>query len=134
MYLLVSRQSICILSSIFLYHRFLTASAVWWSWGLSPLAILLSHLSTQIRCADSVISILYSRFLAASSFPSFLLKLASPLSSRYFSRSFFARFHNLVTHTLVHLFRFFPCYPGFPPCFHAIDLLFDSRLTRTFMT
>ena len=27
------------------------------------------------------------------------------LSSRYFSRSFFARFHNLVTHTLVHLFH-----------------------------
>ena len=30
------------------------------------------------------------------------------LSSRYFSRSFFARFLNLVTHTLVHLFHFTP--------------------------
>ena len=30
------------------------------------------------------------------------------LSSRYFSRSFFARFHNLVTHTLVHFSHFHP--------------------------
>ena len=30
------------------------------------------------------------------------------VSSRYFSRSFFARFLNLVTHTLVHLFHFTP--------------------------
>ena len=29
-----------------------------------------------------------------------------PLSSRYFSRSFFNRFLNLVTHTLVHIFHF----------------------------
>ena len=28
----------------------------------------------------------------------------------------------------------FPCYPCSPPCFHAIDLLSYSRLSRTFMT
>ena len=65
-YSFVSRQSICILSFTLPYHRVLTDSAVWGPPGSSPLAILLSHLSTQIRCADSMISILYSRFLAAS--------------------------------------------------------------------
>ena len=47
------------------------------------------------------------------------------LSSRYFSPSFFARFHNLVTHTLVHHLHFFPCYPVFHLAFIVIDLLFD---------
>ena len=72
-YLLVSGQSIYIRSFI-LYHRFFTASAVWWLLGLFPLAILLSQRSTQIRWADSVISIRNSRFLV----PSCRLKLARP--------------------------------------------------------
>ena len=67
-YLLVRRQSICILSLIFLCHRLSTDLSVWWFRGLSSFVILLSHRRTQIRCADSVIRILYSLFFAASGF------------------------------------------------------------------
>ena len=42
------------------------------------MAILLSHRRTQIKCADSVIGILYRRFLAASGRPLPFLKLARP--------------------------------------------------------
>ena len=58
-YTLVSRQSICIRSFSLLYHRLRTSSVEWWSLGLFSLAILLSQRRTQIRWADSVISILY---------------------------------------------------------------------------
>ena len=76
--LFVSRQSICILPFICLYQRSRTVSSVWWFWGSSRLAILLSHRSTHIRCIDSVISILYRRFFPASGFPFRFLKFARP--------------------------------------------------------
>ena len=47
------------------------------------------------------------------------------LSSRYFSRSFFARFLNLVTHTLVHYLHFSPVILVFQLAFYVIDLLSD---------
>ena len=65
-YTLVSRQSICICSFSLLYHCLCTSSVEWL--GLSSLAILLSHHRTQIRWADSVISILYRRFFVGSRF------------------------------------------------------------------
>ena len=74
----MSRQSICILSFILLYHCFRTFRSRWFWFGLSVPRILLSHLSTQIRCAASDISIRYSLFLAASGFPSSVVKLARP--------------------------------------------------------
>ena len=105
-YTLVSRQSICILSFNLLYHRFLTSSAVWWPLGLSPFAIRLSHLSTHIRWADSVTSILYNRFFAESGFPSSFRKFARPppkaapsdvcmSSSCLFFHNSFALFHTV---------------------------------------
>ena len=75
-YLLVSRQSICILSFNFLYHRLRTARSEW-SYSVSS-RILLSHRRTQIRCADSDIRILYNRFFAVSGRPFSLVKPASP--------------------------------------------------------
>ena len=77
----MSRQSICILSFILLYHCLRTFCSRWFWSGPSVPRILLSHLSTQIRCAASEISIRYNLFLAASGFPFSFVKLARPQPS-----------------------------------------------------
>ena len=60
----VARLPIIRLSDQFITctHRLCTPRSEWNSCGSSSLAMRLSHLSFQIRCADSDITILNSRF------------------------------------------------------------------------